>query len=304
MSYAPSGEQFELTFGDQHATIVEVGGGVRAYRVGNRHVLNPYAIDEMCEGAAGAPLIPWPNRLGDGRYRFDGRDYQVALTEPEKNNALHGFLRWRSWTAYERDDHRIVMGTRLHPMQGYPFALDVRVEYRLDDAGLTVVTTATNVGDTACPYAGGQHPYLSPGSGLIDDCTLQLPGATRIVTDAARQLPTGVEAVAGTVFDFTSPRALGPLAIDYAYADLARDDAGRAWVHLTGTDGATASVWVDAAYPIVEIFTADTLSPVRRRAGLGTEPMTAPPNALQTGELVIRLEPGESTTATWGATLS
>ena len=303
MSYVPSGIQYELRFGDHRAVIVEVGGGVREYRVGDRHVLDPYAADAMCEGASGAPLIPWPNRLGDGRYTFEGRDYQVPLTEPQKNNALHGFLRWQSWTPAERADDRVVMGTRLHAQQGYPFALDVQVDYRLGADGLTVTTTATNVGDTACPYASGHHPYLSPGSGLIDDATLQIDGASRVVTDEARQLPIATEAVAGTVYDFRAPRALGSLAIDYAYGDLERDADGRAWVRLTGTDGATASLWVDAAYHFLEIFTADTLGPTRRRTGVGTEPMTAPPNAFQSGELVIRLQPGESTTSTWGALL-
>ena len=65
---APSGEQFEIAHGDQRATIVEVGGGVREYRVGDRDVLDPYPRDAVCDGAHGAPLIPWPNRLGDGRY--------------------------------------------------------------------------------------------------------------------------------------------------------------------------------------------------------------------------------------------
>jgi aldose 1-epimerase len=304
VTYAPSGRQYELRSGEHHATIVEVGGGVRAYRIGDRDVLESYPREAMCDGAHGAPLIPWPNRLGDGRYRFDGVDYQVALTEPAKRNALHGFLRWRCWEAIERADDRVVMATRLMPLQGWPFALDLRVDYRLGPDGLTVATTATNIGDTACPYACGQHPYLSPGSGLIDDCTLLLRGATRIVTDAERRLPTGREAVAGTRFDFTTPRALGPLAIDYAYTDLDRGADDRAWVGLTGTDGATASLWVDPAYPLLEIFTGDTLGPGRCRTGLGTEPMTCPPNGLQSGELVIRLEPGESTTATWGALLT
>jgi aldose 1-epimerase len=302
--FAPSGQQFELRLGDQRATVVEVGGGLRGYRIGDRDVLHGYPIDAMCTGSNGAPLIPWPNRLADGAYRFDGVDYQVALNEPGKRNAIHGFLQWRSFTAIERDDARIVMGTRLLPLMGYPFALDVRVEYRLGADGLTVVTTATNIGDTACPYGSGQHPYLSPGSGLIDDCTVHMRAATRVLTDPDRQLPFGVEHVAGTAFDFTSPRALGPQAIDFAFTDLARDDDGRAWASLTGTDGATAGLWVDEAYPYLELFTGDTLGPDQRRRGLGTEPMTCPPNAFATGTGVIRLEPGDSATSTWGATLS
>ena len=54
-------------------------------------------------------------------------------------------------------------------------------------------------------------------------------------------------------------------------------------------------------YPIIEIYTGDTLAPARRRLGLGAEPMSCPPNAFQTGEGVIRLEPGQSVTTQWGA---
>lgn len=303
MDSAPSGEQFEITSGDQRAFIVEVGGGVRAYTVGERPVLHPYDRDAMCDGAHGAPLIPWPNRLADGRYTFDGVEHQVALTEPEKRNAIHGFLQWRPWQAVEHTFDRVLMGTRLHPLQGYPFTLDVQVEYQLADSGLTVRTSATNVGDRVGPYGCGQHPYLSPGSGLIDDCVLQIPAQTRILTDAERQLPTGTEPVDQTPFDFRSGRPVGDLEVDSAFTDLIRDDDGLAWVRLTGTDGRSAELWVDESYPIVEIFTADTLAPERRRRGLGTEPMSCPPNALQTGEGLRRLRPGHSVTTTWGVRL-
>lgn len=302
----PSGTQYEITHGDQRAVVVEVGGGVRVYEVGDRPVLHPYDLGAVCDGAHGTPLIPWPNRLADGRYSFDGESYQVAVTEPEKHNAIHGFLRWRSWQAAEQEESRIVMATTLFPLKGFPFMLDVEVEYRLDDAGLTVTTTASNAGDTPAPYGCGQHPYLSPGtagSGLVDDCTLQLGAATRVDTDDERQLPTGTEPVDGTPFDFRSARRIGDFAMDYAFTDLERDADGLAWVRLSGPDGRTAGLWVDQSYPYLEIYTADTLSPERRRAGLGAEPMTCPPNAFATGEHVVRLEPGGSHTARWGVRL-
>jgi aldose 1-epimerase len=300
---APSGQQFEIRHGDQHAVIVEVGGGIRAYEDAGRPVLDPYPVDRMCDGAHGAPLNPWPNRLGDGRYRFDGTDYQVALTEPDKGNAIHGFLRWRSWQAREHTDSRVVMGTRLHPLKGYPFVLDVEIAYQLGDDGLTVSTTAFNGGEAACPYGAGQHPYLSPGEGRIDDCVVHLDAATRFLTDNPRQLPEGREPVEGTAYDFRQGRRIGDLKLDYSFTDLSRDGDGRAWVKLASPDGTTAAVWVDEHYPIVELFSGDTLSPDRRRRGLGSEPMTCPPNAFQTGDDVIRLEPGEAVTTTWGALL-
>lgn len=304
MNTAPSGAQFEIVYGNQRATIVEVGGGIRTYEAGGRNVLDLYPVGAMCDGAHGTVLVPWPNRLADGRYRFDGVDYQVALTEPGKANAIHGFLRWRTWCAEKRTPNRIVMVTRLHPMMGYPFFLDVSVVYELGEAGLVVATTATNVGTTPCPYGCGQHPYLSPGVGLIDECTLELDARTRILTDNERQLPTGSEPVAGTPFDFAEGIRLGDRKLDFAFTDLARDSSGRAWVRLSGSDGRRVELWVDGHYPILQIYTGDTLEPHRRRRGLGAEPMTCPPNAFQTGDGLVRLDPGQSLTTTWGVCLT
>jgi aldose 1-epimerase len=300
----PSGDQIELRRGDHRAVVVEVGGGVRSYDVGDREVLQPYAVDAMCDGAHGAPLIPWPNRLGDGRYSWDGVDYQVPLTEPEKGNAIHGLMRWRSWQIGDRAPERVVMSARLRPMQGYPFALDLEVAYELDDEGLRVTTTAANVGDAACPYGTGQHPYLSPGAGeVIDGCIFELDARTRVDTDDDRQLPTGRVPVEGSPYDYRSPRERGDVVVDYAFTDLARDANGRAWMRLTGRDGGAVGLWVDDPYPYLEVFTGDTLAPERRRRGLGAEPMTCPPNAFASGEQVLRLEPGTSVTSSWGVTL-
>jgi aldose 1-epimerase len=174
VSLPPSGRQHEITRGKQRASIVEVGAGIREYALGERAVLEPYPLESMCDGAHGAPLIPWPNRLADGRYSFAGEDFQLALTEPATHNAIHGLLRWRPWNTLAHGPDHVTMQTRLLPMTGYPFALEVTITYALEDAGLTVSTTATNLGERPCPYGAGQHPYLSPGSGLIDECTLQL----------------------------------------------------------------------------------------------------------------------------------
>ena len=303
MSMRPSGGQFEIRCGAQRATVVEVGGGVREYWAGDRPVLDPYPESAMCDGARGTPLIPWPNRLADGAYSFDGTDYGVPLTEPGKHNAIQGFLRWRCWRALEHQSSRVVMGIRLHPLTGCPFPVDVTVAYELGDDGLTVDTTATNLGDRPCPYGAGQHPYLSPGGGRIDDCTLELGAATRIRTDNERQLPAGTATVEGTDFDFRAGQRLGGQKLDTPFTDLARDERGRTWARLTAPDGSRAELWADEHYPVIELFTGDTLSPGRRRLGLGTEPMTCPPNAFQSGESLIRLLPGQSVTTSWGVRL-
>ncbi len=303
MTLPPSGAQFELASGSQRATIVEVGGGIREYFDGERPVLEPYDIGDLCDGAHGAVLAPWPNRLADGRYSFDGVERQLALTEPGTGNAIHGLLRWRPWRAVELQTERVLVAARIHPEPGYPFDLEVSVEYRLGTEGLTVKSTARNLGDVPCPYGTGQHPYLSPGEGTIDDCLLELPAGTLITTDE-RQLPNGREPLGGGELDFLTPRRLGSIAIDAPFTDLRRDADGRARARLRAPDGATVELWVDEAYTYLEVYTGDTLAPPRRRRGLALEPMSCPPNAFQSGESLVRLEPGASHTAQWGVALS
>ena len=127
----PSGEQYGLSFQAQRATIVEVGGGLRTYEVGEREVLDGYGVDELCRSGRGQVLAPWPNRVAGGVYSFDGEEHRLALTEPTAGNAIHGLARWACWRAAEKEPERVVMEHVLHPQPGYPFTLRLRVEYRL-----------------------------------------------------------------------------------------------------------------------------------------------------------------------------
>jgi aldose 1-epimerase len=294
-----SGQQFEISAGTSTATVVEVGAGLRSYAVDGRELLDGHAADEMATSARGQPLIPWPNRLHDGRYSWDGAEQRMPLNEPDKGNAIHGFARFRNWTCIVHTTERVDMGITLYPRPGYPFTLVMTLSYRISPDGLTVVTTARNAGRNPLPYASGQHPYLSLGGDLIDNGTLEAPGATYLPTDD-NGIPTGTDPVDGTPYDFRDPRPLGTTQIDYAFGDLVRDSAGKAWVRLRNSNGVGAAIWVDEGYPYVELFTGDTLAADRRRRGLGVEPMTAPPNGLQTGTDIHRIEPDDSVVTRWG----
>ena len=187
----------------------------------------------------------------------------------------------------------------IHPQPGYPFTLAVGIEYALSEGGLSVRTTARNLGPDACPYGCGQHPYLTLGTPTVDTVELQAPGRRVLISDE-RDLPAGSEPVEGTEYDFRTARTIGSTRLDNAFTDLARDDDGRARVRLRDPDGdAAATLWVDESYGYLMLFTGDTRPDVNRRS-LAVEPMTCPPNAFRTGDSLIRLEPGESATATWG----
>jgi aldose 1-epimerase len=296
---SPSGEQVELAFGDQRAVVVEVGGGLRSYSISGRDVLDGYGVDGMSTSGRGQVLIPWPNRLQEGSYEFEGRRHQLALTEPEAQNAIHGLVRWSSWDVAERQPHRVVMEHALHPQPGYPFSLVLRLEYALTERGLEVRTTAKNVGHEACPYGCGAHPYLTVGTETIDPVELRAPG-TAVLRSDERGLPIGSAGVDGTEYDFRQPRQIGSTKLDNAFTDLERDEDGLARVQLRHPhDGTELTLWVDGSYRYLMLFTGDPLPDVNRRS-LAVEPMTCPPNAFRTGTALIRLAPGESTTSAWG----
>jgi aldose 1-epimerase len=295
---APSGQQWPIRHGDHQAVVVEVGGGLRSYQVGDRHVLDGYDVTAMADGARCQTLVPWPNRVQNGVWHHDGAAMQLTLTEPEQHNAIHGLVRWSAWTAVERSEAAVTVSCASYPQPGYPFAIEVSNAWSLSDAGLEVLTTIVNHGDAPAPVACGFHPYITAGTPRIDTATLHLQADSYLPT-GAQQIPTGRESVADTPYDFRQPRPIGDLQIDHTLTDLGRDEDGRFRLRLAGEHEVT--VWMDQAYPYVEVFTGDALpDPARRRQGLGVEPMSAPPNALVTGESMVWLEPDQSWRGTWG----
>jgi aldose 1-epimerase len=291
--------QIDIAHGAQKVAVVALGGGLRSYEVAGRPLLDGFTAGERPASGRGQVLAPWPNRIEDGGYEFAGRRLQLPLNEPANGNAIHGLVRAATWSVTELADDRAVLDYVLEPQPGYPFTLELSVEYALTAAGLAVTTTARNLGTEACPYGCGQHPYLTLGSSTIDGLRLQVPARTVGLSDE-RGLPERSESVEGTGYDFRGGRTIGTTVLDNAYTDLERGADGRARVLLDDVAaGAGITLWVDESYPYLMVFSGDPLPDVARHS-LAVEPMTCPPNAFRTHESLIVLEPGESTAGTWG----
>jgi galactose mutarotase-like enzyme len=296
----PSGLQHRLVHGDQEAVVTEVGATLRSYTVGGRPAILGFDVTERATHARGQMLVPWPGRVGNGRYRWQGVDHQLPLDDEDGlTNAIHGLARWANWTAEAPATDRVVMRHRLHPRPGYPFCLEFMATFALDDSGLRATLSGTNLSGVPAPFAAGCHPYMTVESTLIDGWRLTLPAGTVLRTDS-QMLPIGREPVAGTEFDFREPRVLGPTQLNTAYTDLVRDSDGLARVVLEAQDGRRLVLWTDRTCPWLVIYSAESLPSPERRRGLAVEPMTCPPDALRSGEDLIALQPGETATACWG----
>ncbi len=299
---SPTGQQWRIGHGDHDVVVCEVGATLRSYNVGPTPVIDGFGPHEWSHSGRGQVLAPWPNRLADGRYEFNGVRAQAALDEPERRNAIHGLVRWLPWTLQTRHQNELSLRLQLHPSPGYPFSLLLEMEYHVGREGLSVTTTAHSTDGGPIPFALGFHPYLFAGSEKVDGAILHLPAHHTVDLDA-RGVPTGgLTAVEGTERDFTMARAVGTTVLDTAFTTLDRDTDGRAWASLDDPSGrAGVELWADPGFVYLMVYTGDTLGePSRRRRAVAIEPMTCPPNALRTGKDLLVLEPGREWSGCWG----
>jgi aldose 1-epimerase len=295
-----SGWQLRIVAGDYEADIASIGASLRALRFRGRDLVVPFDADEVRPRYRGATLAPWPNRVVDGRYSFAGEEHQLPLTEPERGHALHGLVCWLDFAVREIADDSVVLAAVIVPQAGYPFHVEVQVEYRLDAHGLHQRVTGRNVGAEAAPWGTGPHPYLSADDERVDQTELELPASEVLTVTADRLSPIAVESVdAHPEWDFRAPRPIGDTFIDHAFTALTRDAAGVATARLRGASGEGVEMVWDAACPWVQVHTADTPDAATTRRGLAVEPMTCPPDVFNSGTDLIVLEPGAEHAASW-----
>jgi aldose 1-epimerase len=297
VSIAPTGEQYEIGSGPQRAVVTEVGATLRSFTVDGRDVVRGFSVQDQISGGRGQNLIPWPNRIRDGRYIFNGATQQLALTEPARHNAIHGLARNVPWVLIDRQPDAVTNRVRIHPQQGWPGILEATITHRVGEEGLTVTVQATNVGVGELPFGYGAHPYLTVGESTVDEVAITVPAASYLEVDD-RMLPVKISPVDGTAYDLRGGTVLGSLNLDTALSELARDSDGRWRVRLI-LDDRHAELWGDETMQWVQVFSGGP----SRTSSIAVEPMTCGPDAFNAGPThdgMRVIAPGESFTGEWG----
>jgi aldose 1-epimerase len=297
VSVAPTGEQYEIVSKTHRAVVTEVGATLRSFSVDGRDVVRGFGVQEMSSAGRGQNLIPWPNRIRDGRYGFNGVTNQLALSEPARHNASHGLARYIPWVLIEKKTDAVTNRVRIYPQSGWPGTLEAVITHQVSDAGLTVTVEATNIGAGELPFGYGAHPYLTVGESTVDEVTVTVPAARYLEVDD-RLLPTRISPVDGTPYDLRQGRILGPTSLDTAMTDLGRDPDERWHVRLELGDR-YAELWGDRTMRWAQVFTGGP----HRDWSLAVEPMTCGPDAFNAGPThddMRVLAPGETFTGQWG----
>jgi len=291
---ALSGTRYSITADGYRAEVAEVGATLAGLWHHDQPVTVDWPPDQLPPKSAGCVLVPWPNRIRDGRYRFDGVDHQLPLTEPANLNASHGLVKWARWQCLERTPASVLMGYDVVPQTGYPFEVRLRLRYSVSADGLTVRLTAENSGSAVAPFGAGFHPFLDLAGSPVEDAELLIPAETVLRTDE-RQIPVGRLPVAGTGFDLRRLRPLGELRLDDGFADLTGS------VAVLRTPRRRLELHWDSAFRYLQVFTPPAVTP--GRTAVAIEPMSCPANAFNSGEGLTRLAPGAEWSGSWGIRL-
>lgn len=303
----PTGHAFVLERGEVRAEIGSVAAVLRSLTVRGADLTLPIPDDRAPAMCNGIILSPWPNRVRGGRWVLDGEPQQLDITEPARGGALHGLLQFADYEVTEQTPDAVTLAATIYPQHGWPFLLETWVRYELESDGLAVTHGARNLSAARAPYATGSHPYLKVGDAPIAELELTVPASSYFAVDE-RLDPTAEVDVAGTPYDVRTPHRVGDLTFDTAFgrvehAGVANGRGDVAW--LTAPDGSRTTLWQSIDWGYVQVFTTHVMhapvgAPDAVIDAIAIEPMTAPPDALNSGQGLIWIEPGGTWEGSWG----
>jgi aldose 1-epimerase len=170
--------------------------------------------------SSGIPILfPFPNRIRDGRFRWDGRDYSLPLP-PGKPHAIHGLVLDRTWRVVEQSEQHVRAEFQLSRdapdrRELWPADFRISVRYALAGPTLRCDIQITNPDTQPLPWGFGTHPYfrvpLSPSS-RVGACLVQAPAAEFWELD--NFIPTGRRLAVSGGRDLREGQALAGLKLD------------------------------------------------------------------------------------------
>lgn len=129
-------------------------------------------------------MAPWPNRLEDGQWQFDGKRFSASVNDLNGNNANHGLAFDKLFEIKSDGSANVTFATSLRKEVSYPFEVQVELSYHITDNGLSVELSVINHENFAVPFAAGLHPYF-----VCDDDSLLELHARKFVQKNSRGLP-------------------------------------------------------------------------------------------------------------------
>jgi aldose 1-epimerase len=142
----------------------EHGAGLTGWMLGTTPIFRR-ALPQTAVGGDPAamgcfPLLPYGNRIGQGRFHWRGNDYILERNFGDHPHTIHGVGWQRPWTVEEAGPRSVFLSLAHSPDRSWPFAFSAEVVYRLSGSALTITIQMTNRHEAAAPAGIGVHPYF------------------------------------------------------------------------------------------------------------------------------------------------
>jgi aldose 1-epimerase len=281
-------KKLQISLNGVSAVVSTEGAALIGLSVGSFNLIEPNTRDGLY---AGKILAPWPNRIRDGKYSFNKKDYQLPINEVSKNNSLHGLVANSLWEITFQNQSKVILEYLLDQPAIYPGKLQLQVTYEIIESGIEITVLSKNVGEISAPYAVSIHTYLVAGAPIKNnELNLQIPADQFLEVDAERLLPIKLQPVTGTNFDFIDSKKISDLFIDHAFKYSSNYPRS---ISLLNAEGQGVEMIFDDQSKWIQIHTADRDLQGDSRMAVAIEPMTCPPDAFNSGIGLIVLEPGK-----------
>lgn len=285
--------------GRTRASVDLRGGGLHSLTLDGEPIVHTYDAAGPAPCCSGALLFPWPNRVRGGRWLHDGVEHHLEVDEPELGHAIHGVVRAATFRITSTSADSVTVSTVVEPRPGYPFQVELDTTYTTEATGLRVDHTIRNLSEGPAPVALGAHPYVRVGTAPAEDLQLTVLAARHLPVDATL-IPVGDDPVDGDV-DLREGRVLAGREVNTCYHALSPQ--GDAYRHrLTAADGRSVEVWTDTSFAYLQVYVTDKFpdSDQGLTCAIAVEPMTAAPDALNSGLGLRWLAPDETWDLSWG----
>jgi aldose 1-epimerase len=232
-------------------------------------------------------LAPFPNRIQDGKYFFEGNYYQLPINKPKENNAIHGFVWNKKFEVINSNAEKDFASVTLKYIYdggeaGYPFPFELLFEYTLKENSFSLNFSAVNTGSNNMPFGYGWHPYFTFGNN-VEHLQLQLPECNVLETDI-RLIPTGNSK---NYNSFQQPENIDITEFDTAFELTGNKDFFETKLFSAETNK-TISIQQSNVFKYLQVYI-----PPNRHC-IAIEPMTCPANAFNSEEGLIVLQPKQN----------
>jgi aldose 1-epimerase len=284
-----------------------LGGAVNRLVLSNKNdlidVIDGYnSIDDINDNLGSSfkssNLFPYPNRIADATYHFEGEVYHLPMNFPQENNAIHGLVFDKEFEVMQQENGELgcTLALRLiseDQIGGYPFKYLLEQTYRWNEIrGFECNIKISNLSDSSIPFGHGWHPYFKAGSKSINTLSLQFP-ANEVLEVDERNIPTGKSMEYQT---FNNLKEIGDTQLDNCFRLDTSGDAADIIISNEQT-GLKYKIWQETGvnkYNFLQLYTP----PLRQ--SIAIEPMTCAPNAFNNEDGLIVLAPGERISVSWG----